>query len=41
MGWRAEAITAAYSIAVTSPAVTAVRLAGDGALIGNIGTVLS
>ena len=31
--------TATYSIAVTPPAVTAVRLAGHGALIGNTGTV--
>ena len=38
MGWRPEAITASYSIAVTPPAVTAVRLAGNGTLIGNTGT---
>jgi len=41
MDWRPEAIIAACSIAVTPPAVTAVRLAGDGALIGNTGTVHS
>ena len=41
MGWLAEAITATCSTAVTLPAVTAVRLAGDGALAENTGTVHS
>ena len=41
MGWCAEAITATYSIAVTPPAVTTVRLAGHRALVENTGTVHS